>query len=1308
MRVIDLYPQEIDTAPIIDGEQWGLDLPAAPCMRPAGKKLVLKQVGVTGDGCTMCFRHKKRTGDGVVKPKFFKGTDPSAPRVLCVFSYNSYGITVDRVVEYIRTFHKGHILVDLPVRCGEGNVTDVQLDACRPYLRKTHAMFRPERIICFGGRASSAVLGVAVPAWSNRWCWTTLPGFQPTPVEGEEPAPAPRIPVVVTMDPTSIAKSKVHAEIIHREIKWAIEGVFPDARPKGKVYVIDSEADLPGVDKWVALAKERGGWVAHDVETNGVMYNPDFSIIAAGFASPNLPHVLVWDAAALANPVLLKKCIEILEDPDLGKKGSNLKYDRQAWRFWKGVVVAPFVGDSRLEMRQANADSSATLEAMAFYVGINAHKAEAKAHMATAMKDARNEVDPDMEGVSAYAFVYKYLPLDVMLRYNGLDCYTTAKVCEYSRMALGPLEPTLHRLILPASEMYEDVESEGMLLSVENIAIARHYLETEVAKMMPLFEINGIDPDKPDSIRQWLERMDIESPIRTATDLASTNAKALGLIKHKNEVIARILEYRKIAKLLSSYATTLPGYIRGDGRVHPSFLLDGARSGRASCIAGDQRLWTNHGLVRFDELGELLAVAPVYTFTHAGAWRRVTACWSTGVKPTVKTETASGKSVRTTADHALRSDKGWTEAGYLGGGRVAVSGSAEVGPFTGEDQGLSSLEGYLASRRNRTVGDNQDLHPATSLAVDVLQSSDEMAGCLSEPWGKPEAVLLQHEALVRDLRNAYRDAPSERYFSEKHREREGCGEEGSNTGREGQRDGQLGAECVAAAQAIRVQRVSGGHQLEGVGVLTGHGGCLHEDEEPHLRGLPSAGTAGTWDNVESYARKGEPSGVHGLSVHGVAEHELPGLQVQKTHEGDEGAVPGLCTGPCGSDDVGSGEQCGARADSERDSACKAGEAGLRGEIPGSGFCGDGRGSSGSGRRVPQYGIQESCGYCAKCTVRKARAEGFACEGHACAEQTGPGCRQGFKPRYETVVSIEAAGVSEVFDFSVEGDHSGLVEGVFAHNCRSPALQTIPSRGPLAKLIKNCFVARPGYVLVASDFSILEIKVAAILSKDPEMAKAAQLDFHTETAKNLSHLAWQMTPEAVEAEIKSGVKTKRDAMKVLGFSVLYGAGPDSIAEKIGCSVKEAIKLIESFFKKYSRLKAWLNEQLAFAREYAMVEVPWLDGTIGRIRPLLDIVSSDYDKRGNSERASGNTPIQSLASDICLSSAVRIRQHYIDEKIPAKIICLVHDSIISEVREDYVDHVVAAKKRYMTNWETGSVPLTVEVEVGPSWGTMKKVA
>lgn len=252
------------------------------------------------------------------------------------------------------------------------------------------------------------------------------------------------------------------------------------------------------------------------------------------------------------------------------------------------------------------------------------------------------------------------------------------------------------------------------------------------------------------------------------------------------------------------------------------------------------------------------------------------------------------------------------------------------------------------------------------------------------------------------------------------------------------------------------------------------------------------------------------------------------------------------------------------------------------------------------------------------------------------------------------------------------------------------------------------MARPGYVLVASDFSILEIKVAAILSKDPEMAKAAQLDFHTETAKNLSHLAWQMTPEAVEAEIKSGVKTKRDAMKVLGFSVLYGAGPDSIAEKIGCSVKEAIKLIESFFKKYSRLKAWLNEQLAFAREYAMVEVPWLDGTIGRIRPLLDIVSSDYDKRGNSERASGNTPIQSLASDICLSSAVRIRQHYIDEKIPAKIICLVHDSIISEVREDYVDHVVAAKKRYMTNWETGSVPLTVEVEVGPSWGTMKKVA
>lgn len=309
-------------------------------------------------------------------------------------------------------------------------------------------------------------------------------------------------------------------------------------------------------------------------------------------------------------------------------------------------------------------------------------------------------------------------------------------------------------------------------------------------------------------------------------------------------------------------------------------------------------------------------------------------------------------------------------------------------------------------------------------------------------------------------------------------------------------------------------------------------------------------------------------------------------------------------------------------------------------------------------------------------------------------------------RYE-IVHKGPAEPCEVFDFTVEDDHSACIEGFFAHNCTSPALQTIPSRGDLAKLIKNCFVAKPGYKLVALDFSILEIRIAAVLSNDPDMAIAAQTDFHTETAKSLAHLAWNMTPEAVQAEIKGGNKSKRDVSKTLGFAILYGAGAQSIAERVGCSDVAAEKLINGFLTKYKRLKAWMREQVDFARNNASVDIPWLDGTIGRRRPLLNIHSADKGERGNAERAAVNSPIQSLASDICLSSAVKIDNWYRANSIPANIVCLVHDSIISEVREDFVDEVTKTKAHMMTSWPTGAVPLKVEAEIGTAWGSMTKV-
>jgi DNA polymerase I-like protein with 3'-5' exonuclease and polymerase domains/uracil-DNA glycosylase len=987
MKTINLYPPHIDTAPIIDGEKWPLNETREVFkILDSGKQ---KLVGVVGNGCTMCSRAKKREADAIVKPRLMRGKHPEQGRVLCVFSYLSFGVTVDHMVDLIRRVgFEGDLLIDIPIRCGTGATTESQMTRCSPYLRMSYHQFKPDRIICFGANASKSVLGISVPAWVNRWCWTTIPEEVATE---DQYVSNRRIPVVSLMDPIAYNRSRVHREIIDSEVEWALKADFPDHRPVGMAYIVEGVEDLPAVERWVERVRQTTGWIAYDVETNGVMHNPDFSIIMCSVAATSIPHVLLWDKQALDNPALTERLVQLLTDPTIRKRGQNEKYDALSWLIWKGVTVAPVDGDCRLEMKLANADSKADLESLGFYVGVNAHKTEAKEWMQQAILSAKEDLDPDIEGVNAKAYAYKYLPSEVLSRYNALDTKVTAAVCQHARGLLGPLEKTLHRLVLPASELFKRIEYKGMAVDVNGIQAARQYLETEIASLAPRFEREGLDPDKPDTIRVWLENMGIDSPIKTDKGLASTNAKALKLVESKNELIAAILRHRKLAKLLSSYADTLPGYIRADGRVHPSFLLDGARSGRLSCIAGECRMLTNHGWVRMDRLPALIQEADVYTLTHANNWKRVTACWSNGVRPTMVVSNQSlSRGIRLTPDHRLQSARGdWVQA--------------------------------------------QDV----DLAI------------------------------------------------------------------------------------------------------------IHMDES-----------------------------------------KTP-LRYEIVHKGP--------AEPC-----------------------------------------------------------------------------------------------------------------EVFDFTVEDDHSACIEGFFAHNCTSPALQTIPSRGEMAKLIKNCFVATKGYKLVCLDFAILEIRIAAVLSGDPDMAVAAQGDFHTETAKALAQLAWNTTPEAVEAEIKGGNKSKRDTAKTLGFAILYGAGPHSIAESVGCSVQAAERLITGFLTKYKKLKAWMRDQVQFARDNACVDIPWLDGTIGRRRPLLNIHSADNGERGNAERGAVNSPIQSLASDICLSSAVKIDEWYRANSIPASIVCLVHDSIISEVREDFVDEVTRTKAHLMTSWPTGPVPLKVEAEVGYAWGSLQKVS
>ncbi len=271
------------------------------------------------------------------------------------------------------------------------------------------------------------------------------------------------------------------------------------------------------------------------------------------------------------------------------------------------------------------------------------------------------------------------------------------------------------------------------------------------------------------------------------------------------------------------------------------------------------------------------------------------------------------------------------------------------------------------------------------------------------------------------------------------------------------------------------------------------------------------------------------------------------------------------------------------------------------------------------------------------------------------------------------------------------------------SAQDPNYHSTPKRGPYSKLIKSCYRASPGYVLYQSDFKTLEIFIAAMWSQDPRMLDVLSnenLDFHTETTKSIAPYAWKMTADAVEAEILSGKKDKRDAGKTTSFAVLYQQGKKSLAQAIKTDWDTAQNILDGFAATYQTLTARLQEAQRYARRHGFVWSEWC-GELTRRRMMLDSGFSDFERSGHADRAAANMPIQSSASDFCLASMPRIDRAFEEERLDAYIVGQVHDSIIGECRPELLARVKEIVIQSMTDWPTGRLKLRVDFDSGPNW-------
>ena len=250
----------------------------------------------------------------------------------------------------------------------------------------------------------------------------------------------------------------------------------------------------------------------------------------------------------------------------------------------------------------------------------------------------------------------------------------------------------------------------------------------------------------------------------------------------------------------------------------------------------------------------------------------------------------------------------------------------------------------------------------------------------------------------------------------------------------------------------------------------------------------------------------------------------------------------------------------------------------------------------------------------------------------------------------------------------------------------PNLQNIPSSGDYGKLVRNLFVAPPGYKLVVADYSQIEPRIIAAFSEDPLLIEN------------------YMTGGDVYTTIGNTMGVDRKAGKVLVLAISYGVGPDKIAASVGCSLKEAKDLLNRFEDKFSSIAKYKAKVIRMAKEIG--PIPFVETMFGRRRYIPELLSRDFSMLGRAERQAFNTMIQGSAADLMKLALVRAHSCFINDP-DVNLILTVHDELVTIAPENKATEVAEAIRRSMEgiNLKQITVPLIADVHIVDKWGEAK---
>jgi DNA polymerase-1 len=252
---------------------------------------------------------------------------------------------------------------------------------------------------------------------------------------------------------------------------------------------------------------------------------------------------------------------------------------------------------------------------------------------------------------------------------------------------------------------------------------------------------------------------------------------------------------------------------------------------------------------------------------------------------------------------------------------------------------------------------------------------------------------------------------------------------------------------------------------------------------------------------------------------------------------------------------------------------------------------------------------------------------------------------------------------------------------------NPNLQNIPIRTELGRGIRAAFIAEPGHVLLAADYSQIELRLLAHFSRDPLLVEAYRRgdDIHTLTAAQVFGVPPLMvTPD------------HRRQAKVVNFGIVYGLSPFGLSQNLGIDTSEAKQFITNYFETYKGVRAFIDRTLEEARRDLHVKT-----LHGRIRPIPDINSKNANQRGFAERTAVNTPLQGTAADLIKVAMIRIDAALRERNLKSRMTLQVHDELVFEVPEEEVDTMQSLVREQMERAHELAVPLLVEMGVGLNW-------